>query len=948
MKTLHGDMRALLFRYTLLAVLLSGLAWQGVQAQSQDLFQTCRDIPAKSYNHYFCYFEKAGPNNWNEAARILKELADENPLAWLALAHIQAYGPVIDYSEAERLYLKAANELNATGDRHGEVLAYSNAYEMLYKQGRIPSEDSQRLIEKALAAVEGENGTLAQTRAWILQARSLIQEGGDQGRAYRLLKKAERRTFSPDQDDYRLQLQFLNFLGSALNGIGRFQEAQATYRRLGDLAQKFNNQYNLSTAKYNLAAALLSELEELPNEEGKTQVLQLAQEALPAVIQAKRTMLQIKVHVMIANLLTGSPQRRQEAIGHYRRAIELARIPDSSMWNVAQWGLAWNLIKDGRLDEARQIVQLVQAQLEKDEDLSNYAGRTRLLSSWALEDRESAIRTSRAVLAGVEGQRGRQADASSREGFFSAWTSYYYLFSGQLLRQQPLDRGSLQTAFQVIEQMRARVLLEALSAGKATGKPSPELERINDSITRINRQLRSGVSEQRGRDLRAELRRLELNETHLRSQSVVEQLENLQAKNFASLNQVEEALQADEAMLSFQVGLWEDLYGDFGGGSWLLVSTKQGTRTYRLNDDRRWLEKGLPLFLGLIGRRDGMESQSAAAIYDRILRQALEGLPNAVDKLIVVPDGALHHLPFSVLPLPQGGALAERYQVSIVPSATLWLEWKDLKPIQAQAPALALADPDLPPAPEAGPDEGNRHRDWTSEPLFPLPRARQEGSQLVERLGPGSRLVMGGQASEQFIKSTDLQRFAVLHFATHALVNDDFPDRSSVMLAAGSDQEDGMLQVREIADLDLVGRVIVLSACSSASGAVLSGEGVIGLARAFFRAGANSVVGSLWPLRDDDAEEFFDAFYSHLSQGYSIASALNAAQKDRIRQEKPAQAWAGLVVLGDGNYIPFPGGLPQASPLGSSLFALIAALATAVALGAYLVLRKKTNGGRLG
>jgi len=148
----------------------------------------------------------------------------------------------------------------------------------------------------------------------------------------------------------------------------------------------------------------------------------------------------------------------------------------------------------------------------------------------------------------------------------------------------------------------------------------------------------------------------------------------------------------------------------------------------------------------------------------------------------------------------------------------------------------------------------------------------------------------------------------VLHFATHAVTDETNPDRSGVLLAPGAANQDGLLQIREIVDLDLDGRVVVLSACSSNTGALLRGEGVMSLARAFFQAGAHTVVASLWRLRDDEAADLFDRFYGHLGQGKSVAAALQAAQRDLIAEGAPAAAWAGLVVLGDGDLAPLPGG----------------------------------------
>jgi CHAT domain-containing protein len=147
----------------------------------------------------------------------------------------------------------------------------------------------------------------------------------------------------------------------------------------------------------------------------------------------------------------------------------------------------------------------------------------------------------------------------------------------------------------------------------------------------------------------------------------------------------------------------------------------------------------------------------------------------------------------------------------------------------------------------------------------------------------------------------------------HALADEQRPERSAVLLAPGAATEDGLLQAREIQGLDLDGRIVVLSACQTASGAVLSGEGVLSLARAFFEAGAHAVVGTRWPIRDADASELFDTFYERLGSGAALAGALKAAKVASLEAGRPASTWASLVLLGDGSARPFPEGRPAAT-----------------------------------
>jgi CHAT domain-containing protein len=141
-----------------------------------------------------------------------------------------------------------------------------------------------------------------------------------------------------------------------------------------------------------------------------------------------------------------------------------------------------------------------------------------------------------------------------------------------------------------------------------------------------------------------------------------------------------------------------------------------------------------------------------------------------------------------------------------------------------------------------------------------------------------------------------------------------------VVLSPGSESEDGLLQVREIGDLDLEGRIVVLSACRTASGKTLNGEGVQSLARAFFRAGAHAVVASRWPLRDDEAAVLFEDFYRELGNGESLARSLRRATQKAVASGLPASAWSGLTLYGDGSLAPVEG---TGYPAGPVLVALL-------------------------
>jgi CHAT domain-containing protein len=338
----------------------------------------------------------------------------------------------------------------------------------------------------------------------------------------------------------------------------------------------------------------------------------------------------------------------------------------------------------------------------------------------------------------------------------------------------------------------------------------------------------------------------------------------------------------------------------------------------------------------MIERADGIDGPAAARLYELLLADAIRRLPAGIDRLVIVADGPLHQLPFDALrDGPDGPRLAARYELVVVPSATLWRHWREDRAGATTQRTLAFADPVL----ESGASRSSASASERSAVmerglrLARLPYARLETRAIAEHVG-GAEMLVGPLASEKALKERDLRKYDILHFAAHAVADEGRPERSAVLLAAGAPTEDGLLQTREIEELDLAGRVVVLSACETAAGAILSGEGVLSLARAFFAAGAKTVIGTRWPVRDRDAAALFDSFYRRLGEGASLSEALKDVKIEAIEAGQPSARWASLVLLGDGDFRPFPGGRrPQpAPPTRSPLTFVLLALGAGVIL----------------
>ncbi|HEX3556961.1 MAG TPA: CHAT domain-containing protein [Thermoanaerobaculia bacterium] len=818
------------------------------------------------------------------------------------------YLAFLDAAHTDELLRTAVAGFAARHDADGEVRARINIYRLLYNAGRV--DEAGREVERITRIAEASRQPELIVRARILQARQLQGTGKDLEQAYVLLRQAAAGLFP--NGNYYVQRDCLSVLGNLSLELGHYHEGLDALRRMADLAVANHDPYGEANARYGMARGRVNQLTELPSEEGRREATDLVRQALDAAVAGSNRPIQAKAHLLLGILAQGDEARQH--FDACLAAADTARDQSYCLNALARF------LAPADPRGAQQAIDRSLALARQSQDYWSmaYAWRERMRVSWAADAGERALEDSQAVLDAIEALRDLQAATSGKAEAFSTWSADYYWLSGRLVQAAQAGGGpeSLDRAFQVAERLRARSLIDTLEAAHAVPAAAvPIQQRRSDVLERI-----SGVQRQiLNPDLPAaerttamqELEALEIQETDLRNQlaHAAPVLASPRRPDFATLSRVRQALGPDEALLSFQIAPWEDERGGFAGGSWLLVTTRGGTRVYRL-PGRGELRSAVRLFTGMFERRDGSEAAPAASLYRQILERPLADLPPGVHRLTIASDDALHQLPFAALRAsPLAPPLAARFELTEIPSATLWLGWKGERPAPATVPALALADP---PLPGSGPQvvaAQERAAVFASGiRLGPLPYARRESLSVVDEMGGGSVRRLGEDASEAWLKSAPLKRFGVLHFATHAVTDEVNPDRSGVLLAPGARNQDGLLQIREIVDLDLRGRAVVLSACSSNTGVVLRGEGVMSLARAFFQAGARTVVASLWRLRDDEAADFFDRFYKHLGHGRSVAAAAQAARKDLIAKGAPAAAWAGIVVLGDGDLVPLPGG----------------------------------------
>jgi len=330
---------------------------------------------------------------------------------------------------------------------------------------------------------------------------------------------------------------------------------------------------------------------------------------------------------------------------------------------------------------------------------------------------------------------------------------------------------------------------------------------------------------------------------------------------------------------------------------------------------------------------DGLRTHRQAAADRRRLRQDLVDLSDLIvapvydsldgRRVLVSVNGALQYIPFGLLPVVSAGqrqALLETHSVVSVPSMSVLaaLRTED-DSIDTPRSTLALfadpvLDPEDPRLPAAGPvlaavqrpASGLLERSSVKSVLGRLPATAREAD-AIGALVPADRrqIVVGFAASRDTLFGLQLDQYRILHFATHGLVDSRYPELSALALSsfdeAGRPRE-GYLRLHEIFDLDLNADLVVLSACETALGREIRGDGLIGLVQGFMYAGARSLVVSAWQVPDAATAELMARFYRFmLADGQRPAQALRSAQMSIAAEPGWADPyfWGSFMLVGD-------------------------------------------------
>jgi CHAT domain-containing protein len=712
---------------------------------------------------------------------------------------------------------------------------------------------------------------------------------GDTGASLELLAGALKTSI--ELKDIGAHIRYLNLMGNGLTLFGRPEDGIRYYDRALQLVRSTPELDTSTMAIAGKARALVAL--------GKrAEAEKLFQESLDLARRRNRRGLAASLLTELGNL-AGEAGQSKRAIDYYQEAVRLAEAGElHRLVATASFGLA-RLHRDaGDLEKAEESA-------EKGVDASQRVGET-----FELPERLS-------FLARLHTDRGRIGDAdhlfeqaadvveglmvtvespSTRTSLIGA-VSQIYLDHFTLAVERLKDP---ERALEVLERARGRAAADVLRTRETFRSASMVARAIEREIARLQtRLMRSSDREER----RQILERLFDVEQELYAAKFSRSQRLMERGQPVELATLQKNLRPDELLLEYALG---------EPRSYALVIGDTDIRIITLPERSR-IEALVEKYLAEVRSRKAA-TQSAKELYSVLLGSVAERRQRP--RLIVVPDGKLHLVPFDALVDESGGYVLASQVVTYAPSATvLHLLRSQPESSAASVPLVAVGDVPYQGGDSLVASSGNAGRSksaGTTRGLFdlqagklpPLPATAEEVISVAEIAGRRSVVLLGEKATEGGLRARLSERVRILHLAVHGIASNATPERAALVLAQSAGDDDGLLQAREISELDLAAELVILSACDTGAGRLVGQEGIVNLVRAFHFAGARTVVASLWAADDVFTTSLMKRFYGNLAKGVDRGVALQKAKLELIEQfgdQALPFFWAGFTMVGEGS-----------------------------------------------
>lgn len=448
-----------------------------------------------------------------------------------------------------------------------------------------------------------------------------------------------------------------------------------------------------------------------------------------------------------------------------------------------------------------------------------------------------------------------------------------------------------QRAFDLSDRLHSRGLFELLEGPRAENSIPADLAKRITFLEQQLTSLRQHPSSEAGRQV---LLRRELTNTleEIRRRDRV--LKATDSNTPPTLREIQSTLTSNEVLIEYFLGQ---------RGSYIWVVKKDSLKTHKIeltlnefNSQVEAVRDGLRNSQGARAVVVGVEDSGPSPIpHLRELSTALlVPVLNDIEadrRLIIVPHGPLHYLPFGALPLPDSDdPLFTKYSIQCAASAGTWQVGRKQPAGQGRGVALAAL--------------GSHQVSWKLPEIpaiydhslrggfAPLPGSARE-VESVKRYYSDSKTLLGAQLSKANLLPM-MAEAKVVHLATHGILDQQHPIFSGLVLA------DDLLTLNDISQAKLKADLVVLSACDTGLGKLGKGDDMVGLTRAFQLAGARSVLASLWPVSDRHTAFWMDSFHRQLRAGVLPPEAARQAALDTRAKYPNPRSWAPFVLYGTG------------------------------------------------
>jgi CHAT domain-containing protein/lipopolysaccharide biosynthesis regulator YciM len=840
------------------------------------------------------------------------------------------------WQQAADLYKRAADLFHAAESGRWEGITLHFLGLSLYQLGR--TDEAIPVFQRALQ-LRHESGyklgecTTAYTLAQVYQLRDEVQPALDlYNRAYQLLEESPGHEMRRNSIIHDLGALYLS-LGMHDRALERFQTAAAAWSQLGDRRRQ---------------ASSMSQLGKLYQQQGDLQA------ALEYHQQALELRQQVEHRTGIASSLSKLGQVYQalgeldQALAHHRQALATVRELGQP-WSEATVMLNLGLLHE-EMDQTAVAEEIYRQALTLNEQVGDQLGVAESLLGIARAARsrgelEKARKTCTQAIEIFESVRHSPVSHELRTSFFAGVQSHFGLLIDILmeLHQRHPQADYEAAALSVAERARARSLLDLLHEAGAQIRHDADpdlLEREKELQNKLNR---------------AELKRLKLRDRPMQSpeklaesdrqvQAVIAELDMLRGEiltrspRYAALTRPAPlSLQEIRRLVDNNTLLMQYWLGEEQGFVWTVTPTT--VASFEL-PGRDLIEGAAREAYDLLTRSYRHETRYALKIaLEKLSKQLLAPVAGQLSgkRLLIVSHGALQLIPFAALPDPNANPasadrpLIQEHEITYLPSASTLaaLRRESRGPTALRGRIAVVADPvfaaaderldqvaDPADRPEPHLEELDRSvklaalvrsgTDPNGYSFSRLPNSQRE-AQAILSLVPviQSYQASGFAATKEMVVEGRLSGYQIVHFATHGVLNTEHPQLSGVVLSLVDEQgrpRDGFLREHEIYNLELPCDLVVLSACETALGKEIRGEGLAGLARSFMYAGAARVMVSLWKISDLGTAELMEELYDGLlEQGLRPGAALRAAQIATM--QKPGREapyfWAGFVIQGE-------------------------------------------------